>query len=147
MFEDTASRFEKDAKLKEYAAQINEIWLFFDVEDQDHDKWDTRWQTISKLQNVRGGRKKLPVRLLMTSGCLEYWFLLHYSDYRSMFPITKKEKRKHHADCAELPSGNPTWRGNYKSTAGSGNSRIRKHRCSKPLAFETQHGDHLYHST
>ena len=53
---------------------------FFDVEDQDWDKWNARWATISRLRKLRGGRKGIPVRLLMTSGCLEYWFLLHYEN-------------------------------------------------------------------
>lgn len=80
LFQDAEARLKKDPVFKNQVETIDEIWLFFDVEDQDWDKWNARWATISRLRKLRGGRKGIPVRLLMTSGCLEYWFLLHYEN-------------------------------------------------------------------
>ncbi|NCE75518.1 RloB domain-containing protein [Anaerotruncus sp. X29] len=77
LFKDTKSKFDKDARFYKNAEAIDEIWFFFDAEDQDADQWEKRLKIIKQL---RGLRKKpnIRVRLLMTSACVEYWFRLHY---------------------------------------------------------------------
>ena len=77
LFEDTKRKFDKEPRFRNNAEVIDEIWFFFDTEDCDVDQWEKRLKIIKRL---RGLRKKpnVQVRLLMTSGCVEYWFLLHY---------------------------------------------------------------------
>ena len=77
LFEDTKSKFDKEARFRDNAEVIDEIWFFFDAEDQDVNQWEKRLKIIKRL---RGLRKKpnIRVRLLMTSACIEYWFRLHY---------------------------------------------------------------------
>lgn len=77
LFEDTKSKFDKEARFRNNAEAIDEIWFFFDTEDCDVGQWEKRLKIIKRL---RGLRKKpnIRVRLLMTSGCVEYWFRLHY---------------------------------------------------------------------
>jgi hypothetical protein len=77
LFEEAKSKFKKDPKYRDNAEVTDEIWFFFDVEVDDISKWDKRIKIINQLRKLRkkGGIK---VRLLMTSGCIEYWLMLHY---------------------------------------------------------------------
>lgn len=77
LFEDTKSKFDKEPRFRNNAEAIDEIWFFFDTEDCDASQWEKRLKIMKRL---RGLRKKpnIRVRLLMTSGCVEYWFQLHY---------------------------------------------------------------------
>lgn len=70
-------KFKKDAKYKNNAEVTDEIWFFFDVDDGQTGSWDKIKKTISVLQKLRK-RPNIRIRLLMTTGCVEYWFLLHY---------------------------------------------------------------------
>lgn len=77
LFHDAKKKFENDARYRDNISEINEIWFFFDVEEEDISKWDKRLKIINSLRR----KKKKPgirVRLLMTTACAEYWFLLHY---------------------------------------------------------------------
>lgn len=81
LFEDADKKFRRDKKYRDNLQETDEIWFFFDVEQEDKGKWDKRLKIINYLRK----RKKTPgikVRLLMTSGCIEYWFMLHYEKYR-----------------------------------------------------------------
>lgn len=77
LFKDTKNKFDKEARFRNNAEVIDEIWFFFDIEDQDIGQWEKRLKIVKRL---RGLRKKpnIRVRLLMTSACVEYWFRLHY---------------------------------------------------------------------
>lgn len=57
--------------------KIDAVWFFFDVEMQDRDKWPHRLKIIQQIRKLRK-HPNIRVRLLMTTGCLEYWLLLHY---------------------------------------------------------------------
>lgn len=70
-------KFKKDAKYRNNAEVTDEIWFFFDVDDGQTGSWDKIKKTISVLQKLRK-RPNIRIRLLMTTGCVEYWFLLHY---------------------------------------------------------------------
>lgn len=77
LFEDTKSKFDKEPRFRDNAEAIDEIWFFFDTEDCDADQWENRLKIIKRLRRLRR-RPNIKVRLLMTSGCVEYWFRLHY---------------------------------------------------------------------
>lgn len=77
LFEATKSKFEKEPRFRNYAEVIDEIWFFFDTEDCNVNQWNKRLEIIKQLRELRK-KPNIRVRLLMTSGCVEYWFLLHY---------------------------------------------------------------------
>lgn len=81
LFEDTKSRFEKDKKYRDTAEATDEIWFFFDAElkDSSDEVWADRLKIINYLRKLRK-KPNIRVRLLMTSGCIEYWFMLHFKD-------------------------------------------------------------------
>lgn len=77
LFDVADKKFKKDAKYRNNAEVTDEIWFFFDVDDGQTGSWDKVKKTISVLQKLRK-KPNIRVRLLMTTGCVEYWFLLHY---------------------------------------------------------------------
>ena len=82
--------------------ETDEIWFFFDTRDTDgNDKnWDFILPRINKLRK----KKKKPgirVRLLMTTGCLEYWLVLHFQKYRPSVQ-SKEERDRVEADLNQL---------------------------------------------
>lgn len=81
LFSEAESKFKKEARYRNKIEVTDEIWFFFDV---DHDQAG-RWSAIQKvIQTLRKLRKRpnIRVRLLMTTGCVEYWYLLHYEKVR-----------------------------------------------------------------
>lgn len=80
LFEKADSKFKKDKSYRNYAEVTDEIWFFFDVETKDIDSWDARMRIIKRLRTLRK-KPGIKVRLLMTTGCIEYWFMLHYEMY------------------------------------------------------------------
>lgn len=92
LFEEADVRFRKDVRYRDYAEVTDEIWFFFDVETKDADKWDIRIKIINKLRKLRKN-PGIRVRLLMTSGCIEYWLMLHYKLYApSVQTVAEKER-------------------------------------------------------
>ena len=92
LFKEAVSQFDKNPSLRENAEVTDEIWFFFDVGDTDGDEksWDF---ILPKMKSLRGKRKKpgIRVRLLMTTGCLEYWLLLHFQ--KCLPCLQRKEDR------------------------------------------------------
>ena len=93
LFQDAVRRFEKDASYRDSAEDTDEIWFFFDAHDVDGiaKDWEFIYKNIKKLRKL----KKAPgirVRLLMTTGCLEYWLMLHFKKY--LPSIQTKEERE-----------------------------------------------------
>jgi len=89
-FEDAWAQLNKNSSIKDMLSETDEVWFFFDAEA---DKADT-WPAVKKIvEGVRKKRKGVPisVRLLMTTGCVEYWFLLHYE--QSAPPISTPETK------------------------------------------------------
>lgn len=76
-FEKADSDYRNNIKYKSDAEITDEIWFFFDVEIDDISKWDARYKIINKLRALRK-KNGIKVRLLMTTGCIEYWLLLHF---------------------------------------------------------------------
>lgn len=77
LFETAKDKFSKDPKYKDYTNEIDEVWFFFDVELKDKAKWAKRFQIIQYISKLRK-KPNIKIRLLMTTGCIEYWLMLHY---------------------------------------------------------------------
>ena len=92
LFEDADSRFKKDKAYRDYAEVTDEIWFFFDVEMKDIDSWDARIKIIKRLRSLRR-KPNIKVRLLMTTGCIEYWFMLHYEMYVPTIQTVAEKQR------------------------------------------------------
>lgn len=113
LFDDADNRFKKDPGYRNYVDAIDEIWFFFDVEEKDIGNWTNRLEIIKRLRKLRKD-PKIRVRLLMTTGCIEYWLMLHY---RQLAPplLTVPDKERMLAQVVHIE---PTYRkGNYDATA------------------------------
>lgn len=113
LFDRAKNRFDKDPKYREYKDVIDEVWFFFDVETKDIDKWDERYKIINYLRKLRKD-KNIRVRLLMTTGCIEYWLMLHSKFYvPPLQTVAEKEKV-----ISEIKSVEPLYeKGNKEITA------------------------------
>ncbi len=80
LFEEADSKFKKDKSYRDYAEVTDEVWFFFDVETKDVACWGARMKIIKRLRSMRK-KQGIRVRLLMTTGCIEYWLTLHYELY------------------------------------------------------------------
>lgn len=118
LFDDADSRFKKDPKYRDYADVIDEIWFFFDVEEKDIDNWGKRLEIIKRLRHLRK-KPQIRVRLLMTTGCIEYWLMLHYRLFAPpVLTVPEKEQM-----LRQVIKEEPTYKkGNYIATA-----RIAQH--------------------
>lgn len=91
LFEDADKKFKKEARFRNNAEVTDEIWFFFDVDDGQTGSWEKNRKIISTLKRLRK-KPGIKVRLLMTTGCVEYWFLLHYKKVRpSIQTVVDKE--------------------------------------------------------
>lgn len=129
LFEDADRRFKKDPRYRDYADMTDEIWFFFDVETKDIHLWNSRLKIIKYLRTLckKNGVK---VRLLMTTGCIEYWLTLHYEMHaptiqtvaekeRIMEHLLSKEPRYKKGDIqttARIAQNYPTAMSNAKQT-------------------------------
>lgn len=94
LFEEADSKFKKDKSYRDYAEVTDEIWFFFDVETKDIKEWDRRLKIIKRLRSLRK-KPGIKVRLLMTTGCVEYWFMLHYKMFAPPIrTVAEKERIK-----------------------------------------------------
>lgn len=92
LFSIADKKFKKDARYRNNAEVTDEIWFFFDVDDGQTGGWEKSKKIISTLQKLRKN-PKIRVRLLMTTGCVEYWFLLHY---KKIYPSIQNTAEKEH---------------------------------------------------
>lgn len=118
LFDDADNRFKKDPKYRDYADVIDEIWFFFDVEEKDIDNRSKRLEIIKRLRHLRK-KPQIRVRLLMTTGCIEYWLMLHYRLFAPpVLTVPEKEQM-----LRQVIKEEPTYKkGNYIATA-----RIAQH--------------------
>ena len=92
LFAEVDGIFRNNKKYIDNAEVTDEIWFFFDVETKDTDSWDARMRIIKRLRSLRK-KPGIRIRLLMTTGCIEYWLMLHYEF--SVPPIqTVAEKKR-----------------------------------------------------
>lgn len=113
LFDEAKDRFSKDPKFRNSAEETDEIWFFFDVEVKDTGKWDQRLKIIKALRRLRK-KPGVRVRLLMTTGCIEYWLMLHYKLYAPPLGTVADKERV----IAEIKTKEPSYfKGDYISTA------------------------------
>lgn len=118
LFEEADNRFKKDPKYRDYSDVFDEIWFFFDVEEKDVDNLSKRLEIIKRLRRLRK-KPQIRVRLLMTTGCIEYWLMLHYRLF-ALPVLTVPEKEQM---LRQVIKEEPTYKkGNYIATA-----RIAQH--------------------
>ena len=92
LFDEADNKFKKDKKYRDNAEVTDEVWFFFDVETKDIGSWDARMKIIKRLRSLRK-RPGIKVRLLMTTGCIEYWLMLHYDMYApSIQTVAEKQQ-------------------------------------------------------
>lgn len=113
LFEYAEDLFKKDRLYRDYADVIDEVWFFFDVEAGDNNKWEERYSVIKKLRKLRK-KPNIRVRLLMTTGCIEYWLMLHLKYYTpSLQTVAEKERV-----ISEIKVAEPLYeKGNYEIIA------------------------------
>lgn len=92
LFEEADSKYKKDPSYRDYADVTDEIWFFFDVETKDISSWDARMKIIKRLRSLRK-KEGIKVRLLMTTGCIEYWFVRHYEMYTPPIQTVAEKER------------------------------------------------------
>lgn len=92
LFEEAESKFKKDKSYRNYAEVTDEVWFFFDVETKDIQEWDARIKIIKRLRSLRK-KPGIKVRLLMTTGCIEYWFMLHYEMFAPPIQTIAEKER------------------------------------------------------
>lgn len=93
LFKEADNKFKKDRKYRDNAEVTDEIWFFFDVEKKDIGVWEDRLKIIRRLRSLRR-KPGIKVRLLMTTGCIEYWLMLHYEMYTPSSIQTVAEKQR-----------------------------------------------------
>ena len=113
LFEEADNRFKKDPKYRDYSDVFDEIWFFFDVEEKDVDNLSKRLEIIKRLRRLRK-KPQIRVRLLMTTGCIEYWLMLHYRLFAPpVLTVPEKEQM-----LRQVIKEEPTYKkGNYIATA------------------------------
>ena len=92
LFEEADGKFKKDKAYRDYAEVTDEIWFFFDVETKDIGLWDARMKIIKRLRALCK-KPGIKVRLLMTTGCIEYWLMLHYEMYTPPIQTVAEKQR------------------------------------------------------
>lgn len=92
LFDEADNKFKKDKKYREDAEVTDEVWFFFDVETKDVGLWDARMKIIKRLRSLRK-KPGIKVRLLMTTGCIEYWLMLHYDMYAPSIQTVAEKQR------------------------------------------------------
>lgn len=92
LFDEADDLFRKNVKYKNSADVTDEIWFFFDVETKDIGKWNARLAVMKRLRKLRKN-PDIRVRLLMTTGCIEYWLMLHYKLYAPPLQTVAEKER------------------------------------------------------
>lgn len=112
LFDRAEDCFKKEPSYRDYTGEIDEVWFFFDVETKDIDKWDERYRIISWLRKLRKDTN-IRVRLLMTTGCMEYWLMLHRKYYTPSIQTVAEKERV----IAELKNAEPLYQKGNEITA------------------------------
>lgn len=112
LFDEADALYRKNVRYKNSVEVTDEIWFFFDVETKDIDKWNDRLDIINHLRKLRK-KPNIKVRLLMTTGCIEYWLMLHYKMYAPPLQTVSEKERV----ISEIVTKEPTYsKGNMQAT-------------------------------
>ena len=96
----------------ENISEYDEIWFFFDTERDKADQWNWNWECLEDILAAKHP-DKFKVRLLMTSGCVEYWLCLHYEKLAPAI-VTPADKER---TLVHLKQFVPTYKkGDYETT-------------------------------
>lgn len=90
---DTAKAFYRGNRaFQNSMPEFDELWFFFDTEISKADQWE---KNMKCLKDIIASRRKNPIkiRLLMSTGCIEYWFLLHYERVRPAIATPAEKER------------------------------------------------------
>lgn len=90
---DTAKAFYRGNRaFQNSMPEFDELWFFFDTEISKADQWE---KNMKCLKDIIASRRKNPIkiRLLMSTGCVEYWFLLHYERVRPAIATPAEKER------------------------------------------------------
>lgn len=90
---DTAKAFYRGNRaFQNSMPEFDELWFFFDTEISKADQWE---KDMKCLKDIIASRRKNPIkiRLLMSTGCIEYWFLLHYERVRPAIATPAEKER------------------------------------------------------
>ena len=90
---EAVSQFKKERRFRDDAENIDEIWFFLDTRDMDGNakEWASIHKDIKELRKLRKS-PHIRIRIFLTTGCLEYWFLLHFQECKP--PIVSAEHRE-----------------------------------------------------
>ena len=80
-FETARTFYRGNLAFKNALSEYDELWFFFDTEVDKANQWEHNMKCLKDIIAARG-KNPIPIRLLMTTGCVEYWFLLHYERVR-----------------------------------------------------------------
>lgn len=67
----------------------DEFWFVFDIEPKHRSKFEAHQNYLEKIKS-EVKNKNLKFRFLLTSGCMEYWFMLHFE--KTAPPMDLKQK-------------------------------------------------------
>ena len=76
-FQKVYSSYKNDRKFKSMVEELDELWIFFDTELEMGSQWKEKQRYLNDIRKSRTN-DNIKIRLLMTTGCVEYWLLLHY---------------------------------------------------------------------
>ena len=91
-FETARSFYRGNRAFQNDLTEYDELWFFFDTEISKADQWE---RNMKALKEIIASRRKNPIkiRLLMSTGCVEYWFLLHYERVRPAIASPAEKER------------------------------------------------------
>ena len=116
--------------------EFDELWFFFDTELSKADQWD---KNMKCLKEIIASRRKNPIRirLLMSTGCVEYWFLLHYERVRPSIATPPEKERVLKEVQKHVPSYE---KGNQKATVEIAQNYRQTHPTSSQTAASVSDG-------
>ena len=91
-FHTAKSYFRGNKRFQNNVKELDEIWFFFDVETKDIAEWENRMKIVKRLRSLRK-KPNIKVRLLMTTGCIEYWLMLHYEMFVPSIQTVEEKRR------------------------------------------------------
>lgn len=80
-FETARTFYRGNTAFKNALPEYDELWFFFDTEVDKADLWERNMKSLKEIKTARRNNP-ITIRLLMTTGCVEYWFQLHYERIR-----------------------------------------------------------------
>lgn len=90
VFEAAKKAFSSSGIYSDDTSLVDEIWFVFDTELELRSKWNEYFTIIRQLKKKC---RNADTRLLMTKGCIEYYFMLHYEKTAPQIVTTVDKER------------------------------------------------------